>query len=87
MITFSGAQCETNINDCSPTICLNGGTCNDLVNDYSCNCTSDWMGKNCDQVRLVNINQKEDTCEGQIYLSNYKKFSEKKSTMWKRLKI
>ena len=41
-----------NINDCDPDPCLNEAVCVDRVNDYYCNCTSDWMGKTCNQVRV-----------------------------------
>lgn len=47
LIFFSGINCENNIDDCSPDPCLNGGTCNDLVNGYTCDCGPNWMGKNC----------------------------------------
>jgi hypothetical protein len=40
--------CVTDINDCSPGLCQNGGTCTDLVDAYSCACTSGWTGSNCD---------------------------------------
>ena len=40
-----GKTCDTNINDCSPDPCKNGGTCTDLVNDFSCACASGFTGK------------------------------------------
>ena len=40
-----GNTCDTNINDCSPDPCKNGGTCTDLVNDFSCACASGFAGK------------------------------------------
>ena len=36
------------INDCDPNPCQNGGECIDEVNDYTCECTSDWTGENCE---------------------------------------
>ena len=35
------------IDDCSVQPCLNGGTCIDAVNDYTCRCASGYTGKNC----------------------------------------
>lgn len=39
---FFGLHCETNIDDCLPQPCVNGGTCIDLANDYSCECPPDY---------------------------------------------
>ena len=36
------------INDCKPLPCLNGGTCVDGVNLYSCKCRKTYAGKNCE---------------------------------------
>ena len=35
------------INECDPNPCLNG-KCTDEINDYTCDCTLGWSGKNCD---------------------------------------
>ena len=37
---FTGAVCDTNIDDCTNTSCLNGGQCVDGINSSSCNCTT-----------------------------------------------
>lgn len=44
---YEGDQCETNINDCSNSTCLNGGQCIDSVNNYTCSCTEGWTGRDC----------------------------------------
>ena len=35
------------INDCDPNPCVNGGTCTDLENGYSCECAPGYDGPNC----------------------------------------
>lgn len=46
---YVGEHCETDVNDCQSSPCLNGGECTDLVNNYSCECKPGWEGKNCEQ--------------------------------------
>lgn len=36
------------INECLPGICLNNGTCTDLVNAYRCDCVLGFDGTNCE---------------------------------------
>ncbi|XP_072023425.1 CUB and sushi domain-containing protein 1-like isoform X3 [Amphiura filiformis] len=40
------------INDCAPDPCLNGGTCEDGVNEYQCRCSAGYSGPNCEQVQV-----------------------------------
>ena len=35
------------IDNCTDQPCLNGGTCIDSVNDYTCKCAVGYTGKNC----------------------------------------
>ena len=35
------------IDDCADEPCLNGGTCFDSVDDYTCICADGYTGKNC----------------------------------------
>ena len=35
------------MDDCIDLPCVNGGTCIDLVDDYSCSCVAGLEGKNC----------------------------------------
>lgn len=57
--TYHNCHCEdgfsgngylcTNIDDCAEaTICENGGTCIDGINSYSCLCTKEFNGQNCE---------------------------------------
>jgi len=40
------SQCNS-VDDCSPTPCLNGGQCTDLINGYICTCSDTNTGKTC----------------------------------------
>ena len=43
---------STDIDNCSPDPCANGGTCVDLVDDYICRCEDGWEDKNCTSSKL-----------------------------------
>lgn len=47
---FTGQRCEININECAGNPCLNGGTCQDRINDYTCTCPAGYGGRKCDRV-------------------------------------
>ena len=59
---YSGDMCDTDINECMPNPCVNNGTCQDQVNNYSCVCTNEWSGRNCGECSLTCTNgvQKSD---------------------------
>lgn len=40
-------NCAIEIDECSSDPCLNGGTCEDLVNIFVCDCETGWSGENC----------------------------------------
>ncbi len=44
---YTGEFCETNIDDCDPSRCLEGATCEDLVNDFKCVCPPGYTGALC----------------------------------------
>ncbi|KAJ7351719.1 Neurogenic locus notch protein 3 [Desmophyllum pertusum] len=54
---FTGPECATNINDCTPSLCQHGGKCIDKVNDFECDCCTGWSGRNCEKF----INE-DDVC-------------------------
>jgi preprotein translocase subunit SecY len=43
----------TDIDDCAPITCENGGTCADGVNSYTCTCVTGYTGTNCQTGKLV----------------------------------
>ncbi|KAM6980927.1 fibulin-7 [Aplochiton taeniatus] len=47
-LSWSGqtATCR-DINECASSPCMNGGTCVDEVNQFSCTCTKGWAGATC----------------------------------------
>lgn len=45
---IKGDYCEDEINECMARPCLNGGTCSDAFNDFSCDCPPGYNGKRCE---------------------------------------
>ena len=44
---------STDINECAPSPCINGGTCLDKINAYQCVCRPGYTGKNCETSELT----------------------------------
>jgi hypothetical protein len=42
---FTGTNCDTDIDECSYSPCINGGVCTDLINDYRCTCPIGFAGQ------------------------------------------
>ncbi|XP_033843400.1 lactadherin-like isoform X1 [Periophthalmus magnuspinnatus] len=51
---FEGVHCQINVNDCVNQPCKNGGHCRDLDGDYTCLCSSPYVGKQC-QLRCISL--------------------------------
>ncbi|XP_073248453.1 coagulation factor IX-like [Porites lutea] len=46
-LPFFTAHLKIDINECLSQPCLNGATCIDQVNNYSCSCQAGYQGRNC----------------------------------------
>ena len=46
---YTGDVCEINIDDCAEGPCLNGGTCEDAVNAFFCECIDGFIGVRCEE--------------------------------------
>nr|CAB3257643.1 jagged protein [Phallusia mammillata] len=58
---YEGRHCELSTNDCTSSLCLNGGTCIDGLNSYTCMCLPGFQGPNCES----NVDDCEpDPCRG-----------------------
>ena len=44
---FTGSSCETNIDECSPNPCQNGGSCIDGISSFACQCLPEYTGSSC----------------------------------------
>lgn len=47
---FTGSNCQTRINECDSSPCLNGATCMDHVKYFTCHCPYGYTGTNCERV-------------------------------------
>lgn len=46
---YAGPLCETDIDECQPSPCHNGGTCHNLVGGFSCTCPEGFTGMACER--------------------------------------
>lgn len=46
---YAGALCQTDIDECRPSPCHNGGTCHNLVGGFSCTCPEGFTGMACER--------------------------------------
>lgn len=68
----TGAKCETNINDCRPGLCQNGGTCVDLISQYVCKCRLGYTGFNCE----LNIDDcASNPCQNGLCKDGYRSYT------------
>lgn len=45
---YEGILCEVLIDNCDSVPCQHGGGCTNQVNNYTCNCTEYYTGRNCE---------------------------------------
>lgn len=71
-ITGAVPHCQE-IDECAVVPCLNGATCHDKLNGYTCTCPSGFIGEQCE----INVNECEvQPCEnGATYVLFYLKYS------------
>ena len=50
---FEGDFCQENVDECEGDPCQNDATCVDGVNDYTCECSGQFAGKNCTVSNLI----------------------------------
>lgn len=56
---YTGALCESDIDECLTEPCQNGGTCLDDINSFSCDCPPEFSGPTC-EVQVIFCSQ--NTC-------------------------
>ena len=45
---FTGDLCQTELNECGSSPCLNGATCTDLIGLFQCICVAGYEGERCE---------------------------------------
>jgi hypothetical protein len=52
---YEGSQCQDNIDDCAKMPCQHNGTCTDELNDYECQCPTNYLEKKSNRItKLTN---------------------------------
>ena len=46
----------SDIDNCDPNPCVNGGVCTDGINSYTCTCAEGYTGENCVESRFYHFN-------------------------------
>jgi len=68
---FTGATCQTDIDDCDPNPCKNGGTCQDEINSFTCSCAPNFIGTTCEaSVETIDNNRNSQPLKGNSGLTS-----------------
>ena len=51
-VGFTGATCETDIDNCRQNPCRHGDKCNNRINNYTCLCSPGYDGKDCELILM-----------------------------------
>ncbi|XP_030844962.1 mucin-like protein isoform X1 [Strongylocentrotus purpuratus] len=62
-------MCQTDIDDCNPEPCQNGGTCTDGLNSYTCACVLGYTGSMC-ETEIIYLDYGADIDEQVTFQSN-----------------
>jgi hypothetical protein len=57
----------SDINECASNPCENGGTCNNLANQFSCTCAARYTGVTCKICKWIELHK----CHIHIPISNF----------------
>ena len=57
---WTGDLCDTDHDECLDSPCANGATCQETVEpgDYNCTCLPEFIGKNCEELRIKTCDQR-----------------------------
>ena len=63
-VNFFNYRCDVDIDECENNPCQNGGICQDLVADFQCICTEEYIGRTCSELKINNCDSNK--CENSI---------------------
>ena len=58
------------INECTSSPCMNGATCTDAVNSYTCGCVAGYMGTDCETGLSLTLASTRSLCSSMLYKNN-----------------
>ena len=73
-LTFQRIYCLSEFDECSSNPCMNGGTCTDGNNNYTCACPSPYFGKQCQRMYnkiLLMVQNIDEGCLVSLSVKNF----------------
>ena len=55
MLSLFSKTILADIDECTSNPCQNGGSCNDQINSYTCNCVDGYDGENCETGNIATL--------------------------------